>query len=88
MSISVVHAFHKHESNLCIAENETHYHSEITNCDQLHYFSQTVDSSEASFKEISFEIVLVLNDFHTEFNLTRSFSEDYSNRGPPVINVF
>ena len=88
MSISIVHAFHQHESNLCLAINESHYHSEITDCDQLHYFSQTVDSSKTSFKEISFEIILILNDFHTEFNLTNSFSKGYSNRGPPIITVF
>jgi len=88
MGISVVHAFHQHESNVCLAIGESHYHAEITDCDQLHYFSQTVDSSEPSFKEISIEIVLILNEFHTEFNLTHSFSKGYSNRGPPVITVF
>jgi len=88
MSISVVHAFHKHESNLCIAKNETHYHSEITNCDQLHYFSQTIHDGEPAFKEILFEKVLIHNEFFYEFDLIQSFLKADLDRGPPVINVF
>ncbi len=88
MSISIVHAFHKHESNLCVAKNESHYHSETTNCDQLHYFSQTLRNAEPVFKGISFEKVLIHNQFFSEFDLIQSFLKADLDRGPPVINVF
>lgn len=88
MSISVVHAFHQHENNLCLAENESHIHSETSDCDQLHYFSQTIDFGESKASEISCEKILIQNQFYSEFELIRSFSKADPDRGPPVITVF
>lgn len=88
MGIGAVHAFHQHESNLCIAQDESHFHLEKTDCEQLHYFSQTLTSGEFIFKEIQSNEVIVQNQFNSEFKLLHSFSKSYPTRGPPVINVF
>ena len=88
IGIGAVHAFHQHENDLCIAQDESHFHSEKTNCDQLHYFSQTLSDGELNVKEISFNEIFVYNQFNSEFELLHSFSKSYPTRGPPVINVF
>ena len=88
MSISLVHAFHQHENNLCLAENESHIHTDQTDCDQLHYFSQTIDYGETKTSEVSCEISFIQNQFYSEFQLIRSFSKADPDRGPPFVTVF
>ncbi len=88
MGISVVHALHQHESNLCLAKTESHYHSEKTNCDQLHYFIQTINDGETPSKGFAFEEILLQNQFLAEFYLAHSFPQADPDRGPPIINVF
>jgi len=88
MAIGVAHAFHQHENNLCVAQDESHFHAEKTDCDQLHYFSQTLTGGEVSFIEIQSNEILVQNQFNSEFKLLHSFSKSEPTRGPPVINVF
>lgn len=88
MGISVVHAFHQHENITCLAENEGHFHSEESNCEDLHYFSQTLNDGDTKFTDISVDRLYVQNEYYSEFIVIHSFSKSDSNRGPPVIPVF
>ena len=88
MGIGVVHAFHQHENNLCIAQDESHYHSEKNDCDQLHYFSQTISDGILVFSETTFTQCDLQDDLYLEFSFVKAYSKADSDRGPPVINVF
>lgn len=87
MGIGVVHAFHQHESELCQAKNESHYHSEKNDCDQLHYFSQTISDGILVFSETTFTQYDLQDDLYLEFSFVKAYSKADSDRGPPVINV-
>ena len=87
MGIGMAHAFHQHKSELCLEKNENHFHSEKTNCDQLHYFSQTLHDEETASRDLSFTVIFDLNEYYSEFNLIHSFSKADPDRGPPVITV-
>ena len=88
MGISVVHAFHQHENITCLAKNESHFHSEEPNCEDLHYFSQTLNVGDIRIEDMSVDRLFVQNEYYSEFTLIHSFSKSYPNRGPPVIIVF
>ena len=87
MGIGTAHAFHQHKSELCLDKSESHYHSEKTNCDQLHYFSQTLHDGETAYRDLSFTVIFDLNEYYSEFNLIQSFSLADPDRGPPFITV-
>ena len=87
MGIGVVHAIHQHEINICLAKTESHFHSEKINCDQLHYFSQTIHDGEVLSKGFTFEQILIQNQFFKHFELVHSFPKEDTDRGPPFINV-
>ena len=88
MSISVVHAFHKHENKICNAKNESHFHSKSTDCDQLHYFSQSLSGKQNLFEEFLFDKIIIQNQFYSDFTLKNSYPNTYEGRGPPIITVF
>ena len=88
MGISVVHAFHQHESNICLAIDESHFHSDDTECDQLHYFSQTVEVGFPTFNIFSKANFQNLNQLQIELEITNSIPLADPVRGPPVITVF
>ena len=88
MGIGVVHAFHQHESELCQAKNESHYHSEKNDCDQLHYFSQTISDGFLVFSETSFIYFNLQDELCLQFSFVNSYSKADSDRGPPFINVY
>ena len=87
LGIGVVHAFHQHESELCQAENESHYHSEQNDCNQLHYFSQTISDGILVFNETIPTQFNLQDELYLEFRFVNSYSKADSDRGPPVINV-
>ncbi|MDN3644291.1 hypothetical protein QWY87_16370 [Lutimonas halocynthiae] len=87
MSISVVHAFHQHDSNICLAIDESHFHAEKTDCEQLHYFSQTLNDGGIVIFDIATSRLFVQNEYYTNFTLIQSFSKADPDRGPPAINV-
>ena len=87
MGIGIAHAFHQHENNLCLAENESHIHAEKTNCDQLHYFSQTLSAGEIGYHQFPFNEIINQNPFNSEFDLAHSFPKSDPDRGPPFITV-
>ena len=87
MGIGMAHAFHQHKNELCLEKNESHYHSEKTNCNQLHYFCQTLHDGEIAARAVSFPEIFDLNKYYSEFNLIHSFSKADPDRGPPVIDV-
>ncbi len=88
MSIGLAHAFHQHENERCLAQNESHFHAETTDCDQLHYFSQTIDAGGSIFNETSLSEFNLQDQVYFELRIIDSFPKADLDRGPPVINVF
>ncbi len=87
MGIGMAHAFHQHENKLCLAKNESHFHSDKTNCDQVHYFSQTLSDGVTGFNQIRFKEIIKQNPFNSEFEHAHSFLKSDPDRGPPAIIV-
>ncbi len=87
MGIGVVHAFHEHDTIECLAENESHFHSEALDCEQLHYFSQTVNDGILVETIICIDRIFEDKEYYSAFSLIQSFSKADPDRGPPVINV-
>ena len=87
MGIGMAHAFHQHESELCQVKNESHYHSEKNDCDQLHYFSQTISDGLLVFSETSFIHYNLQDELYLEFTFVNSYSKADPDRGPPAITV-
>ena len=87
MGIGLAHAFHQHESNLCLALDESHIHAEKTNCEQLHYFSQTLHDGGIVVFDIATPRLFGQNEYYTSFTLIQSFSKADPDRGPPAITV-
>lgn len=83
MGIGLAHAFHKHDKSICMALDEQHIHQEKTDCDQLHYFNQTL--SNGIWTDIP-EIEVYWSSSN-ELTYTSLFSTDVDqtklDRGPP-----
>lgn len=88
MGIGLVHAFHNHDSTICLAVDENHIHSEKTDCDHPHYFSQTLSLKISINYEVK-QLYWNNLDFTSYKPLfTHNFDITYSERGPPFFNVF
>jgi len=87
LSIGLVHSFHDHDSSICYAKTENHIHQEKTDCDQLHYFSQTLNHSDveklASIK--AYWSTLDQGVYTSLFII--NLEETDPDRGPPYFNV-
>ena len=85
--IGLMHSFHDHDTTICYAKTEQHVHQEKTNCNQLHYFNQTLSAGEIGYHQIPFDEIINQNPFNSEFDLTPSSPKAVPDRGPPVITV-
>lgn len=87
MGIGLAHAFHSHDSNLCLAVDENHIHQEKTECDQLHYFSQTINHSIVEkLPAIKVYWSTIEQGVYTTLFIINSEQTD-PDRGPPSFNV-
>ena len=87
MGIGLAHAFHSHDSNMCLAVDENHIHQEKTDCDQLHYFSQTLNHSDVD-KLASIKAYWSTIDQGVSASLIIiNLDETDPDRGPPFFNV-
>ena len=87
IGIGLIHSFHEHDTSICYAKTEQHIHQEKTDCDQLHYFSQTLNH------EIGPDVSIVKVFWSTieqpVYTSLIAFYLDKNDldRGPPVFNV-
>lgn len=83
----LAHAVHEHDSKVCLAQNESHVHSQPTDCDHEHYFNpggtfNSIDSPEPiEFFFIDSPISGQVCKKQSHPNITLKL------RGPPVIHV-
>ncbi len=88
IGIGLVHSFHDHDSSICYAKTEQHIHQEKTDCDQLHYFSQTLNleiGTEVSISEVYWSIT---DQGVCTSRITFDADKNDPDRGPPFFNVF
>lgn len=88
LGIGFVHAFHEHDENICQAKDESHIHSERSDCNDLHYFSQTLGDFTLGYESLTTQQYFDLNALIAEFLLIKTRIQVISDRGPPVINAF
>lgn len=84
----LVHAFNEHEENSCQAKNDSHFHSDRSDCKNLHYFSQAISNFTLNYDSwtlIQYSDLMILME---EFLSIKTMLEVISDRGPPVINAF
>lgn len=87
MGIGLAHAFHSHDSNLCSVVDENHIHQEKTECDQLHYFSQTITHSIVEkLPTIKVYWSTIEQGISPPLIIINSEQTD-PDRGPPTFNV-
>ena len=87
MVVGLTHALHKHDQVVCMAENESHFHSQGVDCDHQHYFNPggVVDQDSTVEKLIS--IVDPISTWGDPCSKSSNFASNLSLRGPPMINV-
>ena len=88
MGIGLTHAFHNHDNTVCLAVGEKHIHNDKVDCDQLHYFNQTLSHkiwTDFSIEELTF--LKVKNSSYTAIFAYEIDGTD-TDRGPPFFNVF
>ena len=87
MGIGLAHAFHQHDNSICMAMDEQHIHQEKTDCDQLHYFSQTLNHEigpDVSIVKVFWSTIE--QPVYTSL-ITFDLDKNDLDRGPPVFNV-
>jgi hypothetical protein len=87
MVFGLTHALHDHDQVVCMAEGESHFHSQGFDCDREHYFNPggIVEQLSPGEKLISgVDPTASWGDPCEKFNTLES---SLSQRGPPVINV-
>lgn len=87
MGIGLAHAFHKHDNSICMAMDEQHIHQEKTDCDQLHYFSQTLNHEIGPDDSIVNVFWLTFDQPVYTSLITFDLDKNDLDRGPPVFNV-
>lgn len=88
LGIGLVHALHEHEDNTCRAINESHFHSEKTDCNNLHYFSQTLGDFTLAYQSWTPVQIFGQPTSMIDFKLIKPTLRVMSDRGPPIINTF
>jgi hypothetical protein len=87
MVVGLTHALHEHDQVVCMAENESHIHSEGVDCDHQHYFNPggVVEQEAAVEKLIS--VVEPISSWGNPCAKSSNLEFNLSLRGPPAINV-
>lgn len=88
LGIGVVHSFHEHDNDTCQAKNESHIHSEKTDCNDLHYFSQSISDFAIGCESLEIFQLFNTNEEKTEWTIVAISLDIESDRGPPVIKTF
>ena len=82
-----MHSFHNHDSSICYAKTENHIHPEKADCDQLHYFIQTLNHSDvekiASIK--AYGSTMDQGVYTSLFII--NLEETDPDRGPPFFSI-
>lgn len=88
LGIGLFHVFSEHEENFSHVKNETHFHLERSDCNDVHFFSQTL--GEFTLDPASWDLIqsFELHSVKTEFLLIKTTLPVITERGPPVINSF
>lgn len=87
MVVGLSHAMHEHELVVCLAENESHIHSQDIDCDHQHYFNPGGVVEQEITDEKPFSLVDAVKTWGDPCAKTSNYSANLSLRGPPMINV-
>lgn len=87
MAMSLTHALHHHEIQICMAEGESHIHAEGIDCEQQHFFSHLGDTSLVDYQDPYNCLFQGIQVMAKELRPDSNRTDTISLRGPPMINV-
>lgn len=87
MIVGLTHALHKHDQVVCMAENESHFHSQGVDCDHQHYFNPGGVVEQYSAVEKLIPLVDPIASWGDPSSKSSNLTANLSLRGPPMINV-
>ena len=87
LGLSLVHALHEHENEICLVESESHIHKETIDCDALHFLSQSASDSNFEEQETPLDFSFIEANFY--FFEAPCFELNYATTGraPPVFKI-
>ncbi|WKK64816.1 hypothetical protein [Lutimonas zeaxanthinifaciens] len=87
LGMSLIHAVHEHENQICLAESESHIHKESIDCDHLHYFSQSLGDSFFEEEGSSLNYIFAESNFYVIESPYVKLNSSNSDRAPPVFMI-
>jgi len=87
MVVGLTHALHEHDQVFCLAENESHIHSQGVDCDHEDYFNPGVELEQAAPGEKLIPGVDPIASWGDPCEKSNNLVLSLSLRGPPMINV-
>ena len=87
MIVGLTHAVHEHDQQVCLAETESHIHSQGIDCDHQHYFNPGGVFEHGAPDKKLISKVEPLSSWGETSRKSIHFVSHLSLRGPPSINV-
>lgn len=87
LGLSLIHAVHEHENQICLAETESHIHTETNDCETLHYFSQSLGDPYFNDEESPLDFRFIPSNFNISESIYFKFNFATSGRAPPVFKI-
>jgi hypothetical protein len=87
MVVGLTHALHEHDQVICLAENESHIHSQGVDCDHEHYFNPGGVVEQVAPSENLIPGVAPIASWGDPCEKLNNLVPSLSLRGPPMINV-
>ena len=87
MIVGFTHALHEHDQVVCLAENESHIHSQDVDCDHQHYFNPGGFVEQEADVEKPISLVDPIASWGNPCTKTSNLVSNLFLRGPPMINV-
>ena len=87
MLVGFSHALHEHDQVVCLAENESHIHSQGVDCDHQHYFNPGGIVVQEAAVEKLISVVDPIASWGNPCAKSNNLVSNLSLRGPPTINV-
>lgn len=87
MVVGLTHALHEHDQVICLAENESHIHSQGVDCDHEHYFNPGGVVEQDAPDEKHIPAADSISSWGVPSAKYNNLSSYLTLRGPPMINV-
>lgn len=87
MVVSLTHALHEHDQVVCLAQSESHIHSQGVDCDHEHYFNHGGLAKQVEPSEKHIPRADPIASWGVPSSKYNNLLSHQALRGPPMINV-